>query len=62
MQDLCELEEFELDVVAGGNPITSNTISIDVSAISSSVATAVTLAFSNAPSAALAISIDQSVS
>jgi hypothetical protein len=53
-----ELLEFELDVVAGGNPFEN---SVSFSAIGSSVTVAVASAFANAPSTAIALAVDQSV-
>jgi hypothetical protein len=61
MLDFCELEEFELDVVAGGNPI-NGTFTVSVSAISSTVTATLNALFSNAPAAAAAITINQNVS
>jgi hypothetical protein len=65
MQDLyepIELLEFELDAVAGGNPNSGNTIDVSISAITSTVTSAISFAFSNAPATAASITIDNSIS
>ena len=62
MQDLCEpieLLEFELDAVAGGNP---NNFTLTISAISSTVSTAISQAFDNHATSDIAIAVDQSIS
>jgi len=61
MQDLCELEEFELDVVAGGNPF-SNNVTASISAISSTVTITLASAFANTPTSSIAAAIDNSFS
>jgi hypothetical protein len=55
-----ELLEFELDAVAGGNP---NNFTLTISAISSTVTTAITQAFSadSHAAAAIDVALDQSL-
>ena len=61
MYELIELNEFELDAVAGGNPFSINLSGISAS-VFSSISLALSTAFGNAPALAQSNSSDQHVS
>jgi hypothetical protein len=60
MYELIELNEYELDSVAGGNPFSINLSGISAS-VHSTISLALSTSFANAPALAQSNSSDQSV-
>jgi hypothetical protein len=60
MYELIELNEYELDAVAGGNPFSINLSGISAS-VSSTISLALSTAFTNMPALSQSNSSNQSV-